>query len=104
MYENYQEDSGEFNVDDLNLEQLIALRGLISQLATGEAADLLLEGTPTSRLSEEQIAALTHLEAQEIRIEAERRAGKSDAYKTIAAEIDARIDRLIEEGGFSGLS
>jgi uncharacterized protein YukE len=44
------------------------------------------------------------MEAEEMRIQAERQAGKSEAYKAIAAEIEGRISRLLEEEGFSGLS
>ena len=104
MYEFSPEEREEFNLEDFTLDQLDAARRIIRLLAAGKGGHILIEGYPTSRLSNEEQRVLTPLQEQEIRLAEDRQVYRAEALEEIANEIDELIYRKVEEEGMSGLS
>lgn len=104
MHEFSPEGREEFELEDLSLEELYASRRLIQRLSAGEGAQQMIEVRPSSRLSPEAMSALTPMEELAIRLEERRQVGRAETYQEIADEIDALIDKKLEQEGFSGLS
>ena len=104
MHEFSPEEKENFELEDLSLEELYALRQLIQRLSAGEGAQQMIEGRPTSRLSPEAMSAITTRDEHEIRLEERRQVGRAEAYHEIANEIDTLINKKLEQEGFSGSS